>query len=385
MDRSPLPPVYAITDRILSGVRDHAAIAERLFRVGVRLVQLREKESPDRDFLSAADRAVAAARPYGARVVVNDRPDVAALSGAGVHLGEEDLPPGAARPLLAPGALLGVSTHDEAAAAEAFRSDAPDYVAFGPVFPSGTKTLREARGLDVLARVAAGKNRPLVAIGGIRPENLRSVLDAGADSAAMVGALMEGGRLEENARRALDEARRGRLRGRIYLVGFMGSGKTAVGHRVAERLQVPFVDIDEEVERTSGLTVRALFEAAGEEEFRRRESVFLQGTESIPVAVVATGGGSFVRPENRERLRKLGTTVFLDPPFATIRQRLAGKTDRPLFQNAEQAEALFREREPFYKMAARRVELTGEESVEEASDAVLAAVDDRSSEIQTIP
>ena len=386
MDRSPLPPVYAITDRTLSGVPDHAVIAERLFRVGVRLVQLREKDLPDGDFLSAADRAVAAARPYGARVLVNDRPDVAALAGAGVHLGTEDLPPDAARPLLAPGTLLGVSTHDEAGAAKAFRSDAPDYVAFGPVFTSGTKTLREARGLEVLARVAAGKNRPLVAIGGIRPENLRSVLEAGADSAAMVGALMAGGRLEENARRALDEARRGRLRGRIYLVGFMGSGKTVVGRRVAERLQVPFVDIDEEVERTSGLTVRALFEAAGEEEFRRRESVFLQGTESIPVAVVATGGGSFVRPENRERLRLLGTTVFLDPPFATIRQRLAGKTDRPLFQHAEQAEVLFREREPFYKMAARRVELTGEESVEEASDAVLASVeDDRSSEIHTIP
>jgi thiamine-phosphate pyrophosphorylase len=385
VDRSRLPPIYAITDRPLSGVSDHAAIAERLFRVGVRLVQLREKELPDRELLSAADRAVTAARPYGARVVVNDRTDVAVLSGAGVHVGEHDLPAGAARSLLAPGALLGVSTHDEEAAARAFRSDAPDYVAFGPVFESATKTVREARGLDALARVAAGKNRPIVAIGGIRPENLPAVFGAGADSAAMVGALMEGGRLEENARRALDAARRARLPGRIYLVGFMGSGKTAVGRRVAERLQIPFVDLDAEIERTSGLTVRALFEASGEEEFRRRETVFLQGTEALPYAVVATGGGSFVRPENRELLRKLGTTVFLDPPFATIRERLADKTDRPLFRTSQQAELLFREREPFYKMAARRVELTGAESVEEASDAVLAAVnDDRSSEIQTI-
>ncbi|MFN2387095.1 MAG: thiamine phosphate synthase [Thermoanaerobaculia bacterium] len=384
MDGSRLPAIYAITDRSRSGGRDHAEIAERLFRVGVRLVQIRGKDLPDRDLLAAADRALAAARRHGARVVVNDRPDVAALAGAGVHLGRKDLPAAAARPLLAPGALLGVSAHNEEEAARAFRSDAPDYVAFGPVFTSATKTVREARGLDALARVATVKNRPLVAIGGIHPENLRSVLEAGADSVAMVGALMEGGRLEENARRALDEARRARLTGRIYLVGFMGSGKTVVGRRVAERLQVPFVDLDEEIERTSGLTVRALFEASGEEEFRRRESAFLQGTEAIPFAVVATGGGSFARPENQDRLRRLGATVFLDPPFATIRNRMADKTDRPLFKTAQQAELLYREREPFYKMAARRVELTGAESIEEASDAVLAAVyDDRSSEIQT--
>jgi len=370
-----LPPVYAVTDRRSSGIADHAAIAERLFRTGVRLVQIREKELPDGMLLAAVEGAAAAGKAHGGRVVVNDRPDVAAIAATGVHLGEEDLPPALARPLLAPGALLGVSTHDVETARAAFAAGESDYVAFGPVFAGGTKTLLEPRGLVRLARIADFKTRPLVAIGGIGPETLGAVLDAGADAAAMVGALMAGGRLEENARDLLDIARRRMPIGRLYLVGFMGSGKTSVGERVAERLAVPFVDLDAEIERTSGRTVRALFESSGEEEFRRREAVFLRATESLPAAVVATGGGCFAREENREVIARLGVGVFLDVPFEAIRPRLTGKTDRPLFQSVEQAEGLFRERAPFYKMAAARVALTGGERVEEAADRVLAAVD----------
>lgn len=364
---------------------DHALLAERLFRVGIRLLQVREKELPDGALLRAVEGAAAGARLHGARMVVNDRPDLAAIAGVGVHLGEEDLPAKFARPLLAPDALLGVSTHDLSAALEAFESDENDYVAFGPVFASGTQSLREPRGLQALARVAAIKTRPLVAVGGIGPETLDAVWDAGADSAAMVGAIMAGGRIEENGREVLDRDRRRRFSGRLYLVGFMGSGKSAVGRRLADRLGAPFVDLDAEIERTSGLTVRALFEGVGEEEFRRRESVFLQATESLPRAVVATGAGCFAREENRERLRRLGSAVFLDVPFPAIRARLAGKTDRPLFQSLEQAERLFLERTPFYKMAETRVALTGAEGIEESADRVLAAAFDRPLEIQTKP
>jgi thiamine-phosphate diphosphorylase len=340
---------------------------------------------PDGSLLAAVEGAAAAAKPHGAAVVVNNRADVAAVASVGVHLGEEDLPAEDARPLLSPEALLGVSTHDAAAAATAFAAGLTDYVAFGPVFASATKTGRAPRGLEELARVAAGKTRPLVAIGGITAETLDAVLDAGADSAAMVGALMEGGRLEENARRVLDRARRRALSGRIYLVGFMGSGKTTVGQRIADRLDVPFVDLDAEIERTSGLTVRALFEGAGEEEFRRREALFLQATEVLPRAVVATGAGCFARRENQDAMRRLGRTVFLDVPFPVIRRRLAGKTDRPLFQSAEQAERLYAERSAFYKMAPTCVALTGGEEVEGTSDRVLAALFDRSFDTPTIP
>ncbi len=292
-----LPPVYALTDRAASGVEDHGALARRLFAVGVRCVQLREKSLPDRALLEAADAAASAARACGGRVFVNDRVDVARLAGlgTGVHLGEGDLPPEAARAILPPGAPIGVSTHDPEAAARAFACEAADYVAFGPVFESPTKRIRSARGLDALGRVAAAKTKPLVAIGGITLDRLDAVWDAGADAAAMIGALYADGRIEENARAALDAARRRRPPRRIFLVGFMASGKSSVGRRVAERLGLPFVDVDTEIERTSGRTIRAIFEESGEAAFREREAEFLEGIASLPGVVVATGGGAFAQ------------------------------------------------------------------------------------------
>jgi thiamine-phosphate diphosphorylase len=375
-----LPPVYAITDRTVSGVSSHNEIARRLLAVGVRCVQLREKSMPDRELLAEADAIAALARGARALALVNDRADVALASGLGVHVGEEDLPASAARALLPEGAPIGVSTHSVADAVRAMKDPAADYIAFGPVFESGTKTVRSARGLDALAAVAEaapGRTKPLVAIGGITTERLEEVWNAGADSAAMIGGLLAGGRIEENARRALDAARRRRVRGRIYLVGFMGAGKTTVGRRIAERLGRPFVDLDSEIERASGKTVRALFEESGEAAFRERESAFLEGTESLPDAVVAAGGGTFVGDANRRVMARLGVPVLLDAPIALVRERLAGKTDRPLFTGVEQLEALFAARAPFYRMAAVRVTLTGSETVEETADRLLIALEDR--------
>lgn len=157
----------------------------------------------------------------------------------------------------------------------------------------------------------------------------------------------------------------------------MGSGKTAIGRRIALRTGMPFVDLDTEIERTSGLTVRAIFEALGEPAFRERESAFLAGTEALPNAVVSTGGGSYVSESNRRAIARLGTAIFLDVPFDVLRARLSGKTDRPLFVSAAQAASLFAERDPFYRMAPVHVTLTGRESIEESVDKVLSAVYDR--------
>ncbi|HEY6051149.1 MAG TPA: thiamine phosphate synthase [Thermoanaerobaculia bacterium] len=369
-----LPPVYAITDLAAAGAPDHASIARRLLSAGVRLLQVREKKWSDREFLPDLEACARLGRGEGATVLVNDRTDLARVAGTGVHLGADDLEPELARPLLAPGALIGVSTHDEREAAAAFGAPDPDYVAFGPVFESGTKTTRTARGLDALARVAAKKTRPLVAICGITAAAIGQVLDAGADSAAMVAGLLAGGRIEENAREALDAARRREFFGRIYLVGFMASGKTTIGRRIAERLGIPFVDLDAEIERTSGVTVRALFESAGESVFRERESVFLEATAALPTAVVATGGGCYVREDNRRRIASLGTAVFLDPPLPTLIARLSGKGDRPLFRDALQAASLWAEREPFYRMGSLCVPLN-DGTVETAADRVLIALD----------
>ncbi len=351
----------------------HGEIARRLFAVGVRLVQVREKEMADRDLLAQVEEVRTLARHRGALVLVNDRADVALLSGSGVHLGEDDLPTREARRILPEGTLIGLSTHDLEAARRAFLDDSCDYVAFGPVFTSGTKTARPPLGVQELARVAAIKTKPLVAIGGLTAETLDAAFDAGADSAAMVGGLLAGGRIEANARRALDRARRREIPGRIYLVGFMGSGKTAVGRQIARRLDRPFVDLDAEIERTSGMTIRALFESDGEAAFREREAVFLEATSALPDAVVATGGGCYVREGNRRAIARLGSAVFLDVPLATLLARLSGKTDRPLLQSEEQAARLYAQREPFYRMGAIPVALD-EESLEEAADRVLDAL-----------
>jgi shikimate kinase len=302
--------------------------------------------------------------------------DVARLAGTGVHLGEDDLPPREVRALLGPEALIGVSTHDAESARRAFAEGIADYVAFGPVFESTTKTARPARGLEELARAASGRDRPLVAIGGISLDRLDAVWDAGADCAAMIGGLYAGGRIEENARAALDRARRRRAPRRIYLVGFMAAGKTTIGRRVAERLGMPFVDLDEEIERQSGRTIRAIFEGSGEAAFRERESALLAATEALPAAVVATGGGCFAQEENRRWIGRRGAAVFLDVGLETVRSRLKGKTDRPLFVSEEQLGELFAHRQPFYRMAPVTVRLGGAETVEQSADRVLTALDD---------
>ena len=370
-----LPRIYAITDRAVSGGQEPAAVAARLFSVGVRCLQVRDKSLADRELLAAVESVARLGKAVSARVLVNDRVDLARIASVGVHLGEDDLPASSARSILGPEAAIGVSTHGVAEARREFANPDSDYVAFGPVFPSPTKGTREALGVEELALAAAEKTKPLVAIGGITVDRLPAVWDAGADSAAMISGLLAGGRIEENARRALDAARRRDRKTRIFLVGFMGSGKTSVGRRIAERLGAPFVDLDEEIERTSGKTVRALFEESGEEAFRARESAYLAGTSTLPAAVVATGGGCFAREGNRRTIAGLGLSVFLDVPLEVIQARLSGKTDRPLFQSPEQLAQLFAERASFYKMASARAALSGTESLEEASDRVLMALD----------
>jgi shikimate kinase len=158
-------------------------------------------------------------------------------------------------------------------------------------------------------------------------------------------------------------------RGRVYLTGFMGSGKTTVGRRLAERRGVPFVDLDAAFESMAGRTIRETFETRGEPWFREREAELLRGTASLPRVVVALGGGTFVFPENAAFVKGQGVTVFLDVPFAVIAARLAQKmADRPLFSSLEEARALYESRRPFYKMADWTIEVSGQEALEEVVD-----------------
>ena len=183
-----LPKIYPITDRDLSGL-SHSQQVAQFAEAGAALIQIREKHASSREFHEDVVHAVAIARQRGVKIVVNDRVDIALLAGAdGVHLGQDDLPPSAARRILGPNAVIGVSTHTPEQARRALTDGVADYIAFGPVFKTTTKADHEpVAGLEKLAEIRRETlGAPLVAIGGIGLENLASVLGAGADSAAII-------------------------------------------------------------------------------------------------------------------------------------------------------------------------------------------------------
>jgi thiamine-phosphate pyrophosphorylase len=202
-----LPPVYPITDKRLARKATHREIVRELIRGGARLVQVRDKETPVRELLADLSRSVELAERHGVVLIVNDRPDLALLAGAhGVHVGQEDLPPPAARRVLGRRAIVGFSSHTPAEFRAALRQPI-DYVAFGPIFGTTSKPdARPAVGLEALARVARRTSRPVVASGGIGLDEVRAVLDAGAASAAVISAVMKGPDLARRMERLLAAA-----------------------------------------------------------------------------------------------------------------------------------------------------------------------------------
>ncbi len=163
--------------------------------------------------------------------------------------------------------------------------------------------------------------------------------------------------------------------GRVYLVGFMGAGKSTVGRALAERLGVPFVDLDEAFESLSGMTIRRAFEEHGEAWFREREAELLRGTEALPAAVVALGGGTFTFPENRSVVRRSGLSVWLDVPFDVVAARLGAKAaDRPLFRSLEEARALYEARLASYRLSDRILALEGDEGVDAVAERIVGAL-----------
>jgi len=186
------PFAYPIVDAGRLRGRDPAFVVDSLARAGARLIQLRVKGLSDRRWLAMAGAALAAAHASGAHLVVNDRADIARIAGAdGLHVGQEDLTGTDARTVVGPGVLLGVSTHNlEQLGAAA--TEAVDYLAIGPVFPTRTKDNPDpVVGLEMVRRARAATPRPLVAIGGITRANARSVVEAGADGVAVISDLLD--------------------------------------------------------------------------------------------------------------------------------------------------------------------------------------------------
>lgn len=184
--------LYPITDIEISGL-SHAEQVTRLIAGGARLIQLRDKHSSPRDFYQAAADALQVARSHGAQIIINDRVDIAIALGAdGVHLGQTDLQPEAARRLLGAKSLIGYSVHNLAQASAAAALPI-DYLGIGPVFLTLTKERPDpVVGLEGVRRTRQTIGRiPLVAIGGIALDQTASVLGAGADAVALISALFE--------------------------------------------------------------------------------------------------------------------------------------------------------------------------------------------------
>jgi len=198
-----LPPLYAILDPEQTKGRSCETVLRELFAAGIAILQLRVKTLAASDFLALAQRARAETRSHDCKLIVNDRIDIAlACEADGVHLGQDDLPLSVGRKLMG-SKLVGISTHDLEQAHEAERNGA-DYIGFGPMFGTTTKTTGYgARGVEMLRQIRAAVKIPIVAIGGINEQNVRQVWQAGADSAAIISDILGADNIVAKTRRIL--------------------------------------------------------------------------------------------------------------------------------------------------------------------------------------
>lgn len=202
-----LPRVYPILDTLSVTARacDPKTVARAWLDGGARILQYRHKAAWTRAIFEQAEQIAVDCREHGAIFVMNDRADMAALIGAGLHVGQDDLAPGDARRILRPGAFLGYSTHNpdqlDAAAAQPV-----NYVAIGPVFATASKHKPDSIiGLEDLKNWRRRCDRPLVAIGGITRETAPAVFAAGVDSIAVIGDLFPENCTTSNLRRRMEE------------------------------------------------------------------------------------------------------------------------------------------------------------------------------------
>lgn len=199
MMRLVLPRVYVILDAALLNIPE-IECARKLADAGVRLIQYRNKKASARELFERSRELAAFLNPIGVKFIVNDRADVASLAGAdGVHVGQDDLGVEEARAVMGGGKWVGVSTHTVEQFRTALETSA-DYIAVGPIFATGSKINPDpVVGLELVREARAMTDRPIVAIGGITLERAGEVMEAGAESVAVISDIL---RAENPGKRA---------------------------------------------------------------------------------------------------------------------------------------------------------------------------------------
>ena len=168
----------------------------------------------------------------------------------------------------------------------------------------------------------------------------------------------------------------------LVLVGLMGVGKTTVGRRLARRMNIPFVDADTEIEKAAGCSINDIFEFHGEETFREGERRVIKRILEGAPKVISTGGGAFIDPETRSRIRSKALSIWLRADLETILKRVKRNNNRPLLTGADPGTTLRRlmaERDPIYAEADLVVD-SGDTAIDKVVDTILDALSERTPE-----
>lgn len=166
----------------------------------------------------------------------------------------------------------------------------------------------------------------------------------------------------------------------IVMVGMMGAGKTAVGRALAARLDVPFLDSDEEIVEAANMSIAEIFERDGEAFFRAKESQVIERLLREEKGVLSTGGGAFLAEANRQMISQIGVSIWLNADLKLLWSRVKHKNTRPLLQTADPRATLseiYDARVPLYSQADLSVEANSDYSIDEMAEAVLVALQSR--------
>jgi len=173
----------------------------------------------------------------------------------------------------------------------------------------------------------------------------------------------------------------------IVLIGFMGTGKSAAGRRLADQLRMSFIDLDQQIEAEAQQTIETLFKLEGEAGFRKREAQAVKRLGGLDNHVLATGGGAVLDPENLSQLKALGPLVCLTARPEVIQQRTqSNAADRPLLDgeaSLDRIEALLQDRAPFYAQAEYTID-TSNQSHQQVVDAIIKQVDGLSADSERV-